>query len=50
MERITTAVSLFETKIKEKNLNDLEFILVLLPFENLENFRSEFSKLLGTSE
>lgn len=50
MDRITSAISLFEKKIKEKKLNDLEFILVLLPFESIDNFRAEFLKLLGISE
>ena len=49
MDRIASAISLFEKKIKEKQLNDLEFILVLLPFESIENFREEFLKLLGIS-
>lgn len=49
MERIASAYSLFESKIIDKKLNDLEFILVLLPFESVDNFRLEFLKLLGIS-
>lgn len=46
-ERIKSAYSLFANKISAKKLNSLDFILVLLPFMNLDNFRSEFYRLLG---
>ena len=49
MERILSAYKLFAKKVDNKKLNDLEFVLVLLPFENVENFRAEFLKLLGIS-
>lgn len=49
LERIVSAYNLFAKKVSDKDLNDLEFALVLLPFENLENFRAEFLKLLGVS-
>ena len=44
-----SAYKLFAKKVDNKKLNDLEFVLVLLPFENIENFRAEFLKLLGVS-
>lgn len=47
MTRILSAYKLFAEKIKSNSLIELEFILVLLPFKNLQNFREEFMKLLG---
>lgn len=50
LKRIATAHRLFEKKIKDKNLTGLEFLLILLPFQSLNNFRKEFFKLLGLRE
>ena len=50
LKRIDTAHRLFEKKIKDKNLTELEFLLILLPFQSLNNFRKEFFKLLGLRE
>lgn len=47
IDRIKSACKLFEKKIKEKKMTDLEFALVLLPFKNLDGFRSEFQRKLG---
>lgn len=47
IERIQSASSLFESKIRSRNLTDLDFILVLLPFKSIDNFRKEFFNLLG---
>lgn len=47
VERIHSAGSLFESKIRNVNLSNLDFILVLLPFKSIDNFRKEFFDLLG---
>ncbi len=50
LERAIKAFSDFKDKLLEKNLTGLDFALVLLPFESVDNFRAEFFKLLGISK
>lgn len=50
LERIKSACSLFEDKIRKKGLTELEFVFVLLPFKSLSNFRNEFYKLIGITK
>lgn len=47
VERISSAYKLFGEKVIENNLSDLSFILILLPFKSINNFRNEFYRLLG---
>ncbi len=46
-ERIRTAYNLFSDKVKSANLQNFHFHLVLLPFENVAEFRQLFFKKLG---
>ena len=50
MKRAVKVFGNFKDKLIEKNLTGLDFALVLLPFESVDNFRSEFFKLLGISK
>lgn len=47
LKRIQSAHKLFAQKVLEHDLKSLEFILLLLPFKSVENFRHEFFQLLG---
>lgn len=49
MSKIEKAFKNFEEKILQENLEHLEFKLILLPFESVENFRKEFYNLLGVN-
>ncbi len=47
IKKIQDAFKLFSTKIERNGLTSLDFILILLPFEDVNNFRKEFFQLLG---
>ncbi len=49
IKKIQYAITTFSDKIEKTGLSNLEFILVLLPFEDVSNFRKEFFQLLGVS-
>lgn len=49
IDRIKSAYLLFKKKIINSNLSEFEFVLILLPFESISNFRKEFFKLLDVS-
>ncbi len=50
IKRAIKAFGNFKDKLIEKKLTGLDFALVLLPFESVDNFRAEFFKLLGISK
>lgn len=47
IKKIQDSLSLFSDKIEKHGLDNLEFILILLPFEDVNNFRKEFFQLFG---
>lgn len=47
VKKIQDSLSMFSRKIVKHGLSSLEFILILLPFEDVNNFRKEFFQLLG---
>lgn len=47
LERIKSACALISKKIKEKDIQDLNFHFFLLPFQSVEEFRTSFYKKIG---